>query len=745
MRRLDVLACTLLALSAGCGRGHMLVDGVNQPPTVRLAAAVEPASGDRLSARLSWSGEDPDGRVDHFMVSTDLPSILARTGNWRRSDDRTRELRWKRVPGGALRPSLSTEGFELFAVRAVDDRGALSDPAIVAFFGEDIAPQARITFPVSSGPTATRVPPDVRIRWAGSDSDGPRHLPWEFKFRLIPDDDPDWQLVRINPDSLRRRDAPAFGTWDSLPGDSTGTWLHGLVIGKRYVFVVTALDREGGYDPIFTFDKNIVNLVGTSAQSLLPTITFPLGILLEVPAGVPLTVSWSATSPQGGTLLFRWALDVTPTDEHHRHGPTDFAHWSEWSAQDSVTLGPFASPGEHELYVETRDEAGLLTFAIFHIRVIQPDFSRDLLIVDDTRLPVDQALYQRPDTLQAPSGPWPNAAELDTFLYAVGGVRWRMTPNGTLSRPGLFHGYPFDTLGTRRGQGNPTIPLDFLGHYRHVIWIVDNYSALLRGSPTDRLYPETTLRFMSGPGRVNTLSGYVASGGHVWLLGGGAAYATLANGNNPDNDHPPAVVFSTPGDRPDLGPGDFMFDVARWQSEISVTRTAAGRISRDVHPAGALPSAAFPARLDPKSPATDPIFPNRSTSDFCGAAEGGIEWLSMPNVTGLPRNPSSRHAMDIPVLDTLYSIAGLPIFDRPPGQGDAGISPTMTYAHAGPGTLLFSGFDIWRFRRDHCQQLVDAVLQGVWGLNRNGVVATDPRGTGKPWPRPGQASAGGVR
>ena len=45
----------------------------------------------------------------------------------------------------------------------------------------------------------------------------------------------------------------------------------------------------------------------------------------------------------------------------------------------------------------------------------------------------------------------------------------------------------------------------------------------------------------------------------------------------------------------------------------------------------------------------------------------------------------------------------------------------MTRMHPpGGGTVLFSGFDIWHWRRQDCVALVDAVLQGDWGLIRSG-------------------------
>jgi hypothetical protein len=42
----------------------------------------------------------------------------------------------------------------------------------------------------------------------------------------------------------------------------------------------------------------------------------------------------------------------------------------------------------------------------------------------------------------------------------------------------------------------------------------------------------------------------------------------------------------------------------------------------------------------------------------------------------------------------------------------------MTRYDEGSGSVVFSGFDIWGFRRGDCERLVDAVLQGMWHLHR---------------------------
>jgi hypothetical protein len=97
-----------------------------------------------------------------------------------------------------------------------------------------------------------------------------------------------------------------------------------------------------------------------------------------------------------------------------------------------------------------------------------------------------------------------------------------------------------------------------------------------------------------------------------------------------------------------------------------------------------------------------------------------MELLTAPNKIGDPKNPSPRHAMDIQALDTLYVATGEVVPHRTPSGDDAGLYPWMTYYHgAENGSVVFSGFGIWSFKRSQCQQLVDAVLEDMWGLQKS--------------------------
>ncbi|MBI5710492.1 MAG: hypothetical protein HZC42_09345 [Candidatus Eisenbacteria bacterium] len=765
--RIVPAACVVLALlaSAGCGNRLQRTLGLpNQSPEVRLTSTLLSSPDDAsVSHRLSWTASDPDGRVDRCLIAEDPAGDDPAAGGWAATVERTRVLSFRRVPLGAAAPAdRPARDFRVFAVRAVDDRGALSVPVKRAFFGDDVAPSVRITSPVPSPLYSPYVPPNPVIRWQGSDPDGRHGLPEKYKFRLFRlGPDYPFDVWFRDPDSLRRTFAPTFPGWDSVNWKTTEVQLANLEPQQEYLFVITAIDDQGAYDPLFTQSTNMLRMRVADPAAIGPLITlFQPGfnytyasggyntdpsraVRTAVLAGSPVTVNWFATPLPGSTITgYRWTLDiVSPDDSTRRHGPHDLSHWSAWSMDASVSVGPFAGdagsvPEIHQLYVEARDSNGFISLGWLVIEVVRPTFARDLLIVDDTRLAPDWRVSRppasSPDSLQAPHGSWPSAAELDTFLYAVGGVRWRMTPNGTLSPSGVFKGYRFDTLGTRRGLGDPTVPLALLGQYRHIIWYVDGASSM---------YEMTALGYMSAPNHVNTLGAWVAAGGKLWAMGGGFGNATNGPWNNPVNDLL-GRIYTSQGTRPDLVAGRFMYDLTHWRSAFAVKLGIPGvRIERSPFPIGGwdgAPSyALLPAWLRPRSPATDPLPPLRGSSFYTQSVD--LEYLSLPNEILEAKNPSPRHQHDIQALDTLCVASGALLPEPGPDPAvDRFVNPCMTYYHGvDNGPVVFSGFGIWSFARPDCERLVDAVLQGIWGLSReSGTTASGVRQARRQPPQP---------
>src|SRR5206468_11530576 len=135
---------------------------------------------------------------------------------------------------------------------------------------------------------------------------------------------------------------------------------------------------------------------------------------------------------------------------------------------------PFAIGSQHTLYVQARNTIGLASTLRLRLSVVGSTPTRELLVVDDTRLTPDQ--LDASGNIAPPRGTWPTAAELDTFLYARGGNPWQGYPAGTLSSPGILNGYDFDTVGTR-GLSGGIVPLSLLSQYRQVMWFTDDVGA----------------------------------------------------------------------------------------------------------------------------------------------------------------------------------------------------------------------------------------------------------------------------
>ena len=178
----------------------------------------------------------------------------------------------------------------------------------------------------------------------------------------------------------------------------------------------------------------------------------------------PVTIHWFAVAAPGASIRdYRWVLDPLDLfDETPRTNElTDVQHWSARSVSTTgATLGPFTvngpKPQPHLLFIEAEDSYGLVSLGIVRLSITHVSFSNELLFVDDTRLMPDMS--DGAGGVLPPTGAWPTAAELDTFLFARGGVPWRGRAPGTLSTPGIFNGYAYDTLGTRGISLDGSVP-----------------------------------------------------------------------------------------------------------------------------------------------------------------------------------------------------------------------------------------------------------------------------------------------
>jgi hypothetical protein len=803
----------VLALTAAVGLGAVgcsqKVSGTflpNQRPVVRLTwAPIKSPGADSSQAdfyiyKMNWTGYDPDGRVVSFQYAVDPPTAMDSDTEWVTTARNEETIPFRAStsdPVNSDDPGISprSRDFHVFVVRSVDNRGAVSEPVARAFYSFGVAPVVTIQTPRPSYLVNPQVTPAFQITWTGKDFIDPYgtlfEKPVKYKYRLYKISDIPSKWI-THPDTMRAAVAPAFAGWDSCGGDTTQVQYTNQTPQSEYLFVIVAIGRSGAYSPIFRLDTNMLKMYVGLAGKAGPQITlynsfftfvYPSGgfpspldpswaVLLQVPAGQALTFNWLAEPPPGSVMKrYRWVMDlVNLDDETPRQNQSDWYHWSPWSANGtSATVGPFAGADptdptraeQHNLYVEAEDINGLISLGWVQFTVIKPSFEDSLLIVDDTRLEGDQIYSSsRPDTIRAPIGTWPTRAEMDTFLFAVGGVRWKMTPAGTLSPQGLFKGYPFDTFGTRRVLENPAIPLSTLGKYSHVVWMTDQAGAEFTATMS-RTQPITTLRYMSFRNRQNTLGTWVQQGGKLWALGGGFGHATNADWDNRNGeDDKIAKTYSTidPATNPDLRPGRFMYDLAHWRSEFRVFRFTSPFVVRldqpDPVPRYPRPPRSWrgvplrdpsysvlPTALTLKSPTYDPRWPNRTdnTKMYPGSWPVDLEFLTEDNAI---TEPVGDPPIDYPVLDTLYLLFGMNPAIRYEATNPDQVNAIMTYYHgADNAPLVFSGFNIWHWRQQNCQDLVHFVLHTLWKQPlppRTAVSARaqSPPGTSQPAPAP---------
>ena len=758
-RALPLLFALAALLLLGCSETlNTLIP--NQPPSVRFTLAPVSADPDDpvfYAYRVFWAGDDPDGRVDHFEYAIDPAPDDTVWVNTPRSEE-VLFFRSTTPEGIKNDPLPRARDYHVLVLRAVDNQGAISPFKTRAFYSYTVAPSVAIVSPHPSDLLDEQVPPTLTVHWEGTDPDGQvTTRPVRYLFRLTPYDAirDSWKLSDQDSLYLMEKNA-GFAGWDSTGGDTTFARFTNLTTGSYYLFLILAVDEAGAMTPQLTRRENILKVQVNSAATLGPRIhvwnsfldfTYLSGgysvdelrwIRLQAPAGRPITFNWDATATGGASIeRYRWGVDLTSVaDETPRSDEVnDYFHWSRGGPLEQSCTLVGLQPGLHFLYIEAKDNNGFASLGIVAFKLVVATFNQDLLIVDDTRREQDKFLGS--GALDTYKDFWPSATELDTFLFARGGYPWRQTQNptsGVTSVPGVFAGYAFDKLGTRTGLEVPSnaVTLETLGRYRHVVWIVDQKGGAIKDGSDTQAFPITVLCYMSDRGRASSLAAYVQAGGRVWLMGGGAATASINAfpefaGNNVAGN---PVWTNSDGE---LVPTRLMYDAAHWQSGLSNAKALATfRRSPRADNIAAAPWAhpdrwtggelrapdyrKLPEVMRPLERGADPLPPTRLPRQ-----EGlyypnvfSCEYLMVPNVITEDVDPSDTHVRIASTVDTLYDASSLLLIRSP--------APVMTWYHgAEANRFVFTGFTPWLFKREDCIGLTDFVLQDIWGLHREPV------------------------
>ena len=753
----------------GCSKDKLKTQTLpNQPPTVELTNA--PVSPDRSNPYfyaypVNWSGNDPDGRIDHYEYAIDpTPTNTV----WIKTTKNQETIFFRASQPDPVRgntPATASD-FHIFAIKAIDNDGAESVVKQRAFFSFTVAPTVAITNPLPTSLLRAQVTPSVRVEWSGSDPDGQfSQKPVKYKYQLL-ELNTDNEFFLTFPDSLRRREAKTnWAGWDSTSADTQFVQFTNLTPNKSYLFVLIGFDEAGAYSPIFNLNTNMLQFTAGFAGTNGPRIhifnqfidfsyqsggytTDPLReIPIEIPSHRPIQIGWDAIPSPGSRIqYFRWMVDGNVNDETPRSDElNDYVHWSQPSPTmpNAVVLRGFED-GEHRFYLECSDNNGQKSLGILLMSTITPSFDKQLLILDDTRLEVDKFSAGCPTNY---TKPWPARAEFDTFMFARGGGPWRCTRNpstGVTTPPGLFAGYSFDTLGTRLGLENAAngVRLSKIGGYKNLIWLVDDAGAQYTDNLDQSIFPVTALYSMSGPGRASTLAAYIQLGGRVWLAGGGAAYSSLVNFDRRNNNQGQTTVFTDV--QGELVASRIMYDGAHWRSSIGVTKGSVTTFRYDYtvfqSPGGQNPVtrivtpgwshynrytnstinspdySRLPTEMRWRTAATDPIPPTRLSSGagLFYPTSYPSEYLNANNSIIEDVNPDPEVIEERTVLDTMFTSHSIVLL-----RANA---PTMTYYHGNEANqFVFSGFAPWGYARQDCMALIDFVLQDIWGLPRQSI------------------------
>jgi len=488
---------------------------------------------------------------------------------------------------------------------------------------------------------------------------------------------------------------------------------------------------------------------------------------LEFPAGQPIQMNWFAVADVGAIVTgYRWAVDIEGQDisnETPRRDDGDFAHWSNYSLNEVTTvIGPFPGSRDstitHFFYLEARDNLGFVSLFTIRLRIVEPRFDRELLVVDDMYGTPSERNFDINGVPSVPyKGGFPMEAEQDSFHFAAGGypdsLRIMGIPAapgdgpGSISRPGCFAGFDYDTL-DYLFYPNESVLLEDLARYKVVVWYTDQSSASRSGSKFGSTTPKTAIRLINGANQLNTLAVYLKQMGKVWILGDGMTTA-IANGFWSRLNGGAAKLPYTSGETRDdiLKFGNFLFDFCHMQSQLNTAGTSVTSLTTNQQLQACIPYLPQFATVPPGSAPP----PDRSLDPRIGpsAARTAVLWNDLPRLTlatvrGVNVNPALRSvnltwvitqpmfvtegtgAAFRSVLDTLY-LCQARLYDPnhlrvPPSDG---YPNAAFYYGSDHGPLVWFGFPLYYFELDQARQVTAIVLRNL-GLSP--IVAARPTG-----------------
>lgn len=520
---------------AGCSGSDMFTGEIkeNIPPTIELTGA--PLEGDtaRYAVHFYWIGEDEDGAIDHYelcMVEGDPVGFdpADTVGAWGctemtdslftvTADDYDRNIEVNQSLYAKFKKTHTC------FIRAVDDRGAVSDVIFRSFTAYTLAPFLVINYPeaVNLGIGIERLCSITTFKWYGKD---PIDAPWNYQdvdsVRYLYTFYHTGIIDALNKTPGEFEDMWSNWIWYEAEGDSGKQTTIGddelLETNRAYIFAVQAKDEAGAVSSIFSKMTNVRHFMPMTPTGPVLQVTEPylgsfsfLGVdfnpaRTKVPPGFEMNWTWTGdASSYGGVIQsFRYGWDVADLGD-----PTE---WDVFpSPADTIARPKMYYSGIHTLYVESVDNLGTRTLGTVEVTVIPVVMTRDLLWVDDfPSLDFAQMIYA-----------FPTESGHDEF--------WR---NICLKVEGFN---PDSDIYDVKENDYYKPPMELIFKYRNVIWSFSKADDPAAGSVWNRIVQYISPEYAwitgnTGPLNLNYLTYYLAFGGHLWTVGDGHRSASLA-------------------------------------------------------------------------------------------------------------------------------------------------------------------------------------------------------------------------
>jgi hypothetical protein len=487
---LGLAAALLLGLAGGCGDDLTGVPVPNRPPRVTITAGPSADSLHIHRVTFFWSAQDDDGRITGYQYAVD---DTATADSLHTTDETEVSLIFTaddfhdtviEVHDGRPVALQRFGSHHTFHVRARDDEGAWSPFAYAALFAVSVAPTTAILIPNPGGIASVGF--RFEITWQGEDLDG-RFPPRLFSTRLI--EVPADSLLSVPIERLDALDAgPA---WSPFQEGIHATY---DVSEGAYFFGVRAMDEAGAVEPLLREHQNAIRLRVTSEPGLPVVVLSGPGKTVTLPSANEPEKTFDLVSRR--PAIFTWSVDASA----YGGRVTDIAYGIDLESVDPNDPGwvPTANPAvtvefdnppgveetEHLLLLRIRDSVGQVLVVDAILRVGPPDFTREILIVDDWG----------GDSVGSNSNP--QDAEHDRFLREV------------VLAEAARRGFVVDEVEYTDTRGRPvsgTPDLTQMRRYRLLVWNAKEWNSALHRS--------------ADPERSNPIADYLELGGNLWLFG----------------------------------------------------------------------------------------------------------------------------------------------------------------------------------------------------------------------------------